>query len=345
LASGYLVVDMSRKKLEEYFLSKTMMLSETILDKLQQDIYYKVEIFREYCRDTILKKAVKISNRNFEGMNNRESYIAMKDQEWTNASKSEVTPFIENLMQNELAVELKEKIAYYENKSGYRVFSRVFVTNRYGVNIAQTGKTDDYRQDDKAWWQTAKRDGIYIEDVAFNERVRDYVLKIGLRIDDENGDFIGVMNILLNTNQIATTLSALEDYLNNEHQENKFNLRLITRDKKLIYSSVKGENILQEVPGLFDPKALKKEAGIRSSYSVNNGILSVYVHSKELGGLIDPDWTLIADYDMEKVFAPVVQLRNRLYTIYIVVTLILIIAGIFISARVTKSVMRLRDAG
>ena len=342
--SGYLVIDMSRKKMEEHFFGNTKMVSEAILHELEREIYNRIEIFQEYCRDTVLQKTIQMSNIYFEGMDNRKSYIAMKDQEWTHVLKGEVTPFMENLMHNELSRELKEKTEYYEKKYGYKVFSEIFVTNRYGVNVAQTGKTTDYRQDDEKWWQIAEKDGFYLGYVTFDESAGDYALDLGIRIDDEKGNFIGIMKVLLSLNQITTALNGLEDYLKNELHENKFHLRLITKDKKLIYSSVEGEKFLQDAPAFFDPEALKKEVGIRSSYTVNNGILSVYVHSKELGGLIDPDWTLIADYDMEKVFAPVVLLRNRLYTIYIVVTLILIIAGIFISARVTKSVMRLRDA-
>ena len=56
--------------------------------------------------------------------------------------KSSVT-FMQKLISSELSEELREKAEFYEEKHGQRVFGEVFVTNRYGGNIAQTGKTTD----------------------------------------------------------------------------------------------------------------------------------------------------------------------------------------------------------
>lgn len=53
-------------------------------------------------------------------------------------------PFMQKLISSELSEELREyKAEFYEEKHGQRVFGEVFVTNRYGGNIAQTGKTTD----------------------------------------------------------------------------------------------------------------------------------------------------------------------------------------------------------
>ena len=81
----------------------------------------------------------------------------------------ETTSLMQELQSNELAEELKEEIEFYEGKYDYKVFVEIFVTNKYGVNIAQSQRTSDYYQADEEWWQEAKKNGLFVDDVGYDE--------------------------------------------------------------------------------------------------------------------------------------------------------------------------------
>ena len=102
-----------------------------------------------------------------------------------------------------MSEELIEKTGFYEEKSGHKVFGEIFITNKYGANVSQTGKTTDYRQDDEEWWQKAKSDGLNVADLEYDESAHIYSTDIAIRIDDKNGNFIGVMKVVVNAEEIV----------------------------------------------------------------------------------------------------------------------------------------------
>ena len=108
------------------------------------------------------------SNQAFDKLDNIDQYLKEKDNEWISQQKDTTNPFINGLINNDISIELREEIElkeYYTEKYGYAVFGELFITNRYGANVAQTGRTSDYRQDDEQWWQLAKKNGLYIAEL------------------------------------------------------------------------------------------------------------------------------------------------------------------------------------
>ena len=126
--------------------------------------------------------------------------------------KESVSPFMQELINNNLSKELREEMeleGFHKDIYGYSVFGEIFVTNKYGANVAQTKKTTYYYQRDEEWWQAAERDGLYIGDVHYDESAGLYAIDIGIRIDDENGDFLGVMKVILNIEDVISVLKEL----------------------------------------------------------------------------------------------------------------------------------------
>ena len=100
-----------------------------------------------------------------------------------------------HLVQSKISRDLREKIEFYEEKYNFSLFGEIFVTNKYGANIGQTGRTSDYYQADEEWWQNGKKDGLYVCDVEYDESANVYSIDIVIRIDDKNGNFIGESKI------------------------------------------------------------------------------------------------------------------------------------------------------
>ena len=165
---SYFSVNISAKSLKEAIGENFTFLMEEKLNKMDRIFFTRIEAMQDYTRNKFLQESIKKSNNEFDKLDNIEAYISQKDNEWISASEEEVTSFMQQLLNNSLSRELKEKIVFYEEFNGLKVFSEIFVTNKHGVVIGSSGKTSDYFQADEKWYQNAikakdfweRRDGL-----------------------------------------------------------------------------------------------------------------------------------------------------------------------------------------
>jgi len=236
---GYFSIDISQGALQKHIGENSVSLASEIIDKIDRDIYRKIETFEEYSKDLTLQKSILQSNQEFEKLDDIDSYIAARNEEWISVPKDVVTPFMQELIDGRLSAELREKINFYEHKYGYRVFGEAFATNKYGVNAALTGKTSDYKQDDEIWWQKAKENGLFIRDVKYDESADIYSTDIAIRVEDPNGDFIGVMKVVLNIEEV---INIMESIAPSEQYENRY-FKLVNKNGRLIHFTGEKKNI------------------------------------------------------------------------------------------------------
>src|SRR4030042_226244 len=170
-------VDTSKKALKKSIEESSLLLAVQIIDELDKNIFRRIEENQLYSKDLILQKTVLESNREFEKLDDIQAYINKKDREWTSAPKESITPLMQKIINNELSNELKERGNYFKDKYGYDVFSEFIVTNKYGANVALTGKATDYGQDDEEWWQTAKNERFYISDIGYDKSADVYSIR------------------------------------------------------------------------------------------------------------------------------------------------------------------------
>jgi len=335
LFAGYQSQRVLRERIGEDFET----LASEILNKIDRDIYTKIELFQEYTRASILQKQVIASNQEFEQLDDIQAYISLTDEEWTSTATETLTPFMQELMQNELAEELQEKIKFYTQSYGYPVFSEVFVTNKYGANVAQTGKTSDYRQDDEEWWQKAKQDGLYVQGVDYDESADVYSVDFGIRIDDEDGNFIGVMKVVLN---IEDALSIKET--KTETQIETLRFRLIDNEGNLLYTTGKFE-FLEDVSGEVLSR-IREDTGyfIMQDESGGKEELFAYAHQKGYKDFKGLGWILIIEGETEEIFEPVYGLRNKILLISLGGTLLALFLSLFLANSITQPLLKLRDA-
>ena len=107
--TGYLAVNYSRGLLNQTYRVTIESIASDILDGVEREIQSKIEIFLAYSHNLLLQKAIKKSNSEFAELDNKEAYIERKDREWVAVPADTVTPFMQDLMNNELARELKVK--------------------------------------------------------------------------------------------------------------------------------------------------------------------------------------------------------------------------------------------
>jgi DNA polymerase II large subunit len=154
---GYVCIHLSQKELQKNIEETSALLASEILDNINANLDRRIEAIQEHSSASTIQQAVSESNKEFEKLNNIQVYVNEKDREWISVSQKETTPFMQEIIGNEVSDELRNIVGFYEKKYHYKVFNEFIITNKYGANIAQTGKTTDYYQGDERWW--LQRDG------------------------------------------------------------------------------------------------------------------------------------------------------------------------------------------
>lgn len=309
---GYVCLHTNQTALEESIGKSASDMSEQILNKISRNISRRIEQVQVYATDELAKKCIALSNAQFDNMPDPNSYIAQIDRDWTNGVD---LPIIKELTSNELAKELQEQQKFYQNRYGYSLLGEIFVTNRFGVNVAQTNRTTDYYQADEEWWQVAQKDGLFVSDVNYDESSGTFSTEIAAKINDANGNFAGVIKVVPNIKETVNILN--EAKLAAEYKT--LQLHLIDHNGKIIYST-KGYMFGQDATSLIDNRFANANSKKQTLYIIDkNGHLLTATQSKKQNALGELGWTLAAEIDTAEIFAPITNLRNTMLLVGVVI--------------------------
>lgn len=343
LITGLFSTYRSRTILEKTIGENSIALAGEILDKIDRGVYNKIEEFQVYAKSLLLQEAVRKSNQEFEVLDNLQAYIDEKDKEWVSMPKETITPFMRRLIDSRVSRELIEKLELYEKKYGHKVYGEVFVTNKYGVNVAQTGKTSDYYQADENWWQKAKKDGLFVRNVDYDESADVYSIDIGIRIDDEAGNFLGVIKVVSNVDEVFAIIKR-PGYLS-EYKTTEF--KLLTKDGKTIYSS--GGFKFFDITSSYLISHVEKEE-VAGFYFIGSEDepggsekLFAHAHSKGYRDFKGLNWILVAEHETREIFAPVAKLERALIGISIFTVILSLFVGFLVSRSISSPLTKLRD--
>ncbi len=339
---GYISIDVVHKAFNKNIGQGFVLLAGSILDRIDKGMNHRVEQVQAYSKDISQEPAFISSNENFDEMDDVQKYIIQKDSEWTTAPKEMITPFMQELLNNELSEEIRgefELKEFYEQKYGYPVFAEVFVTNKYGANIGQTQKTSDYYQADEEWWQRAKEDGLYVSKVDFDKSSNVYSMDICVRIDDEEGKFLGVIKTVLNIEELTDIIKEIH----NASQYKTMRTELLTLQGEMLYKTGEYE-FLKKLPE--EELSFYKDA---SGYFVlkecgEEEEMIAYAYSRTYKDVASLGWLVVVEGETEEICAPVIRLRNYILIILSVTTILSILAGLFISGFISKRLKLLGDA-
>ncbi len=338
-AVGYYSANKSQEILQKTIGENSVTLAQETADKIDRYIFSRVDELRVYSKDLTLQEGIAKSNEEFGKLDNIQEYINEKDEEWTSASRETVTAFMQRLMDNELSEELGEKTEYYIDKNDHSVYGEIFVTNKYGGNIALTGKTTDYRQDDEEWWQNTKKDGIYVSDVGYDESAGIYSIDISVKVNDEGGNFLGVIIAILNIEEIINIIDELKDSSKYESE----NFELLTKEGSAIHETKEFEFL-----GIMPEEELRKYTSSEGYFIIqeegeDETEIIAHAHSvgyKDFKGL---GWIIIVEYEVDEIFAPVITLRNTLLFISLVSAIFAGLLGLLISRSISIPITNLKN--
>ncbi|MFA5059741.1 MAG: ATP-binding protein [Candidatus Omnitrophota bacterium] len=298
---------------------ESKLLANQALDQIDQTIQRRIEDCKILAINTEAQNALRESNRQFEQYGDIQAYIDQKDKEWMSFPSSELSPFMEDILSNKVSDNLKKRTEFYKREYSFNLIGEIFITNKYGANVAQTNRTSDYRQDDESWWQQARSDGIFVSDVEYDESSDVQAVSICLRIDSDEGEFLGVMKAVLNIQQVKDILKNLEGEEKFQvHGVARTEFKVLTKDYRFVYSSENyplGSRLQEEAI-----RNIEKNIKDTSAYWIDQTELS-QEGVQELASFAQSDgfldykglgWVLVAERKTKEILAPVRQVRDTL---------------------------------
>jgi HAMP domain-containing protein len=183
-------------------------LSEANALHVESHLKEKAKIAVTISSAPLIKSALLISNSKFAALSDsaRKHEIDRRNQQWMKTSDVNDL-FIRDHMTNAVAEYLRyQQIIMPED------YGEIFLTNRYGVMIATTGKLTTLAHAHKYWWIAGHNDGqgrIFLDDRGFDTSVKGYVLGVVIPIKHEN-EIIGILKC--NVNIIGSLTDVVQEF-------------------------------------------------------------------------------------------------------------------------------------
>ena len=320
-----------QQSLKESIGRNSIFLAAEILKRINHDISTILDNIRVYALGILVNKTISESNQVFQKLKNAQEFIKQKDAEWVAAPKGEITPFMQQLINNELSHQLRQKFIQFRVKQqGYTYFAEVLVTNKYGANAAQTGKTSDYYQADEKWWQISRKKGYYIGNIEYYESAQAFIIPFAVRLDDEQGNLLGIIKAAVSIvtitreAEIATRVYETTD------------IKLICQQRKNLIYATKVFQLLEDVSGKEFFKKITGEEGFFVAKEGKRKRLFSYAHSKGSERFEELNWVLMVAHDTSEVFHAAFVLRINIIAVSLILIAVSILIAFFITHSITK---------
>jgi len=308
----------------------SLLLAQDMAKFIEFVVSIKINDLTDYSKTELVQKTLLESNREFGEFEDIQGFISQQEQEaWQSEALGTNSPFIQSIISNELSEDTRKIFVGKINpKTGQSAFAELFLTNEYGANVAQSGRTTDYRQDDEDWWQKAKVSGISIGKTEYDESTKTDVIPIGIKITDENGNFIGVLKAALSVRSIIREAEIFTQY------DVTTQVNIITEEGRLVYSTMPfrfNENISDQ--SFFD----KVQSGQQGGFFVDEGEfkkeLIAYSRPSNLQVLGEQDWIFLIKHEIGEVgiLSGMLTLRDNTILASVVIVGIAIGLGIIFS--------------
>lgn len=284
------------------------------------------------------------SNLEFEALPNIEAELIERDQDWIEGTSETAIADLKALTSNRLARDLRSRMRKLADIFGYPIFGEVFITNAYGANAAQSSPTTDYRQGDEDWWQRAASDGVFIADLQFDQSAGIHSMDLCLRIDGENGEFLGVMKAVLNFREIVLLVNSHASIYDEQST-----LALINRKGKLVHEGNSEAAPLTDCRHLigdnFYLQALLKDEDAVTLTQDPKGkrkrSISTVAEAEQDGPLQTLGWIAVKQEDAETFLVPIKKLRNNTYFITLGAGLVSLIPIVSVTSPIRKRIEQL----
>ncbi|MCM8529181.1 MAG: ATP-binding protein [Lentisphaeraceae bacterium] len=313
--------------------------SQLTIKEINKSVYKRIKNWQAFLNKKSLSEALEASNKYFDTLENRDEKITRLEKEWVSVPRGQLSTHMESLINNKLAKDIIEHCKIFEEVTRYKVFSEVFITNKYGLNIAQTNRTSDFRQDDEPWWQLAREKGIHVTAISFDESAKVYSTNICLRIKDSQGKFAGVIKVVVNIEEILSIIEGIAKILG---PESGSTVILYDENGKAVYNT-ETNSVYEDLESVVEEPYFK-EGGVVISEIKGEKYLIHLSTSKPIGSFSGLNEGIMIRCRYSWVFAHIDKSFNFLViTTTIIIVLVFLFSYLF-SYRLAKRIGRLSQA-
>lgn len=349
----------SQQALKETIGENSFTLAQQVIDSIDRIVYRRIERWQSFVdsRPRIIE-LLEESNQMFLNLDNRQEIIDLRNDQWLQASNEQAVLLMSDWTDEQLSQSLVSVSEFYEEQYGYDLFPEVFITNKYGTNIAQSNRTSDYYQADEEWWNQAKENDLFVSDASYDESAMMFSLSLCIAIKDEQGNFLGVIKAILNLEEIFDIINEIKDNSDlmqtseNSDISNAINgstmHSLINADGKLIYTT--GEDDYENLDDVSDHLLEKIHNNDDVKYFVDwdnkleKDVLYSFAHSYGYRDYKGLGWNFLLKHETDVIYAPVKILSRNLVAVIIVSSILAIAVGYFVSRYITYPIEQLRKS-
>lgn len=296
-----------------------------------------------FASDPAFRSVANLSNMQFSNMTNPEQYIDKMDTEWTSVPQHQITPFMKTLIDNQYSKQLRQISNSEDALFNGKVYGEIFITNAYGANVAETDKTSDYRQSDEVWWQEAKKNGVYIGGIELDNSSGNISFAVAKRIDDESGNFLGVIKSVVNIGQI---INIIKTQMTQSSGTNPIEYELINPDGNVLYSTDNHEKPFSMDTESEYTNQMKDFSGYFTYADPNSDETYLVTYSHSQSSKISPlfDWIFVTKYKSSELLEPVTTLSNYMLVIIFSLVIVVSILTFIASNRIVKPIEVIQNA-
>jgi PAS domain S-box-containing protein len=265
------------------------------------------------------------------------TYLARLDEQWQ-AAKDDTDPLIHDALNNKTADELSE----YQGR--FPEFVEIFLTNKYGGNIASTNRTTDYYQADEDWWQSTWNNGmggLYISQPQFDESTGLYAIDIALPVYYESSsEIIGILRATVDVSSLKDTLGA-----------GKFgktgSVDLVFPDRQFLHSDP-GNQVLH-----LDTESADQLASLNQSFDIftyegHPGLVSKHLVSassvNDRKAIESLGWYVVTHQDTAEALAPATTTVRTIVLTALAVLLLASLLAFYLGNALTRPLAQLTSA-
>lgn len=332
---GYLIVTTTQDNLidnigHDYSQSLSDVVSEMV-QGIDEKTFGLIEISDRRLVYEILEES------NSQSADLTDAQINETNTAWNDAlDQDQILSLADEILDNTLSEKLAFSSNLIETKFSYLIYDQIGIYDQAGILVAYDGTVPQYYVNDAEWWSTTVSTGYFVDDIFYDDSGI-YSQDIVIRIDNEDGEFLG---ILKTTIQLQDLIGGIHDL----QQTNKFldtEISLLDDKGQVIYSTMGlefGENISLVEFLLMSEK---------SDYYIVDGaegsdVLKVYAKPDQT--LLPLGWNLIVEKNIDEVLSPVVVLTNIILIVLVTTIMSAVIVGLYIKTSISKPLIELRDA-
>ncbi len=341
-AIGYLSLRTSQKTLENAIGESSATLAAQTLRNINENIYHRIENIQSHATNKLVLDFTSESNEEFERLPDPNGHIEWIEKNWTSPDNAQ-NPVMTKLTNNELTRRLETLRSFYMSKNNYPLFAEIFITNRFGVNIAQTNMTSDYYQADEKWWQLARKNGLFVSDIEYDESSNTSSIEIAVRITNTDGDFIGVIKAVLNIQETINTVKEVKI----ASKYKTLQLNLVNEAGNIIYSTLDAppENVKSMLISHFGvPGKQQHKDYFIGHKDREKGILFAHAHSQRYRDFKGLGWILFTETETAEIFAPITSLKSTMLLVGIVIIGLALVAATLIYRSIVIPITALQKA-